>query len=180
MVAESCCVRLSLRCQLLLHFFQLVQVTAEALGFTIIFAIEVVQNHCLTAAEFFDFLGQRGNLLGKLTALGNLQQGCGVASGLQLLLLGFLVSKLLCYRMIILQNGAVIVDPDVSMYRPVCCSQQAVLQHYQTCCAAVPTFPAICSTVFSTALDSFGNGLSVPAAACCPRGFGGSVRSGLP
>ena len=84
-----------------------------------------MQNHCLTAAEFFDFLGQRGNLLGKLTALGNLQQGCGVASGLQLLLLGFLVSKLLCYRMIILQNGAVMLSHRTM--KPIgCCYEQGI------------------------------------------------------
>ena len=76
----------TLRCPLLLHFFQLVQVTAEALGFAVVLAVEVVQNHGLSAAEFFDFLSQCGDLLGKLAALGDLQQGYSVAVGLQLLL----------------------------------------------------------------------------------------------
>ena len=37
-----------------MHFFQFVQVAAKALGFAVVLAVEVMQNHCLTAAEDAD------------------------------------------------------------------------------------------------------------------------------
>ncbi len=69
------CKAFSLCRQPLLHFFRLVQIAAKALSFAVVLAVEVVQDHCLTAAEFFDFFSQCGGLLGMLTALGDLQQG---------------------------------------------------------------------------------------------------------
>lgn len=45
---------LSLCRQLFLHFFQFVQVTAKALSFAVVLAVEVMQNHSLTAAEDAD------------------------------------------------------------------------------------------------------------------------------
>lgn len=130
-MAESCCARFSLCRQLFLHFPQLVHVTAKALSFAVVLAVEVMQNHCLMAAEFFDFFSQRGDFLGKLAALNDLQQGDSVAVGLQLLLPGFPVSKLLCYRLIILENRAVIVDLPFPCIGLLVVHQQAVLQHDQ-------------------------------------------------
>ena len=37
-----------------MHFFQFVQVAVKALGFAVVLAVEVMQNHCLTAAEDAD------------------------------------------------------------------------------------------------------------------------------
>ena len=56
------CKAFSLCRQPLLHFFRLVQIAAKALSFAVVLAVEVVQDHCLTAAEFFDFFSQCGDL----------------------------------------------------------------------------------------------------------------------
>ena len=135
--------------QFLLHFFQFVQITAKALGFAVVLAVEVMQNHCLTAAEFFDFLGQRGDLLGKLAALVNLQRRQNITVHLQILLLRFLVSKLLRYRMIILQNRAVIVDLSFPCVSPFAVHQQTVLQHYQTAAQPFQRFRNMLYSVFN-------------------------------